>query len=206
MTLSTTLVLAENTSSNRGVCLSDRDVQIAITAMDYIQNRYVWDEMSDLAWDELEGYISSAIDKILSIDTCGGGVSVATIGAKISRTTVQSKVSADTKIIFDAEIFDTDNMSDLVTNDDRITIVADGYYQVVLNVELTGTGSTEAQRSAQIWLNGTFAQQTFVATPRGLTIQCVAVLSLVSGDYIQAYFGTTLSAGINNASLSVIGV
>lgn len=79
--------------------------------------------------------------------------------AKIHRTTDLTTVSSTTYVTFDVEDIDSDNMVDLVANNDRITINTPGIYvaQFVYRQDST-TGN--------VWIHGGAAGTTRLAASR----------------------------------------
>jgi len=103
------------------------------------------------------------------------------------RTSNQSiSANTTTKIAFDTEDFDTDNVYDSTTNY-RFQPSVSGYYQVNLQISWTGVGTTQGQ--GRIQKNGSL--YTYVYTP-GSGFGYSNTLSQVmyfngTTDYIEAY-------------------
>jgi len=111
------------------------------------------------------------------------------VGCKVSRNYNQeiNNVAA-TKILFNVEVVDTDNMFDL-SEPGRINIVADGVYSIHFNVEWTDAVIT-GYRWMAINKNGGSIGFTAYEEPGSGVISIMEmdhIVPMVEGDYIEAY-------------------
>lgn len=204
MVLSSELIETANTPYNRGVCLSDRNVQVILSAMDYVNDRSQWEDMTDSEWDLLQSYMSDAINNVMSLDSCVGGSALEKIATKARRNTAQSQDGSnqETKVIFESADYDYGSMWDVLIPD-RLTIPNDGLYQVTANIEL-GTIGANSSRNMSIWVNGTIrATREFVESKKRVAMNLSVDLELVVGDYLELRWNSSSTSNpINVSALS----
>lgn len=131
----------------------------------------------------------------------GAGTPMSLIAAKVSRTTSQAKVANDTLVLFNSEIYDYDNMVDLVANNDRITIQTSGLYLINGTVDFEFTGLQT--KKCEVWITGVKQHETVLVLTNDSIIECNLHIELEQENYVQLYFGNTGTVGIKSASLSV---
>lgn len=123
------------------------------------------------------------------------GIAIAARGYLVANQAMTT--ATVTVITLTGESFDTHAMHDLVTNNSRITVPQTGKYLVVATV---AHGATSGQVQTRIHKNGAFWSLCAAAgTAFGINLQCVDVMSLAAGDYVElaAYqaSGSTFNAG-----------
>lgn len=100
--------------------------------------------------------------------------------------TIPVTPSAAEVIEWDAEIFDTDDYHDLVTNPERLTVPTDGYYRCVFTLGVDVSSSNRGI-NAYIGVNGSTRQQqvlyTYQSGTDNLSVQIAAVALLSANDY-----------------------
>lgn len=109
-------------------------------------------------------------------------------GAQVYRVPVQSIANNTvTAVQFDTEAWDTDGMATLGTNNDRLTIMRNGIYQIVYRHKwvVSSLGTT---RLTALDIN---SAGTFIAADRRVPLgasDCVVTLTnrLSAGDYVRA--------------------
>lgn len=119
------------------------------------------------------------------------------------RTTNMNVGTADTKVQFNAENFDTGNNYDAVTNF-RFTAPINGFYQLNTNI-LTTTAGAGTAIGLSFYKNGAQVVgpvNDFDAAGTNPGIALSALLQLTAGDYIEVYVGTGVAAKALDASFS----
>lgn len=118
------------------------------------------------------------------------------VGCRVTQSTnTLITTSGGTGIIsFDGtETYDTDAMHSTVTNPDRVSAPSDGYYHIIAQVEVDDSTATTSGL-AEVWLetngSGVKIARSIQWTEGslsafGVAVQCAAVLSLSSGDYVR---------------------
>lgn len=93
--------------------------------------------------------------------------------------------SSEQTVPLPSELFDTSGFHDPSTNNSRITVPAGlaGFYTIVAQMSyvFNGTGT----RTAAIYLNGTKVGDAGVNDGTSSSPQCVSVLNLAEGDYVE---------------------
>lgn len=153
--------------------------------------------------------VGSGVDSDLLDGVQGAGYALvahthANIGARVYHNANQSIADATwTPIACNAELWDTSNFHDLVTNNSRITIPAGGAgkYLVVANVAFASNAT--GYRAIQIYANGatTLATTNTNAVNGTETWVCVTtILNLSAGDYIEVMAFQNSTGALNVVS------
>jgi len=121
------------------------------------------------------------------------------ICAQVRSTANQSISNAtNTTITYDAEVFDTDSMADLGTNDERLTIKTAGKYLIIFNCAFASNAT--GYREAFLYLNGdTATQVTTIPATSGRRTSCglAWVQSFSVDDYIQVQVSQNSGGALN---------
>lgn len=67
MTINPDWVNEQSAVVTRSVLLSEQTQVLMLTAIDYIDNRYHWDDMTDAEWETLRGKIVDAMSQVLEV-------------------------------------------------------------------------------------------------------------------------------------------
>lgn len=155
--------------------------------------------------DNAVGTSEIAASAVTSAKMATNSVLAAAIGtlprAKVKRAAAQSiSNGTETVFAFDTEEFDTDNMHDNTTNNNRITIVTAGLYQAGLLVNWVA--ATGVQRQIALRKNGVsqvFDIEPVVSGSVGVYTRVQSPFEMAVGDYFDAT-GVQDSGGSLNAN------
>lgn len=105
-----------------------------------------------------------------------------------------------TALTFNAELYDTDTLHDNAANTSRFTIPAglDGYWVSMVQVDYAAS-AVGGRREAELRKNGV-THIARVRIPPGsvqVRVQCVAVVNMVAGDYIEGGANQDSGAALN---------
>ena len=126
------------------------------------------------------------------------------IAAQIRSTSDQTIANATNTIVtFDAEVFDTDGMATLGTNDERLTIQTAGKYLCVFSGQFAASGT--GYREAFFYLNNSTATEvvTIPATSgRRTPVVLTWVGSFSVDDYIQVQVSQSSGGNLSLATVN----
>jgi hypothetical protein len=128
--------------------------------------------------------------------------------ARATTSTASIPNGAATPIPLGTEIYDTDNIHDLVTNTSRFTCRTPGVYNITGYVAMPGTAG---QRYAYILYNGSVVLQTSLDTNgAGYYMSPSTQLNLNVGDYVEvAAFqntGSTVTGVTGHLAMALVGL
>lgn len=122
---------------------------------------------------------------------------------RVKKSADQNTNEVEATITWGQEDFDTDNMHDNVTNNERLTAPVAGKYLAVLNVVATTTGGTNAIFRIKNDTGALQAQGVTTGLMGGLSLS--VPVSLAAAGYVYATFRTVASgqsANIESATLA----
>lgn len=158
---------------------------VAIGTLYFVTDEDVLERSDGTSWAE----VAINTDAHAGIDHTGitgvGGSTPAFSGARVYHNASQT-IANNTwvTLAFNSEHFDTDAYHDAVTNNSRLTIPSDGYYEIGANVEwefeLTG------MRGLAIKRDGTTFIAEVVTAPAGLPAHNISTIdSFTAGQYVE---------------------
>lgn len=104
-------------------------------------------------------------------------------GCVVERSTDQTAIALNDKILFNAELYDTDSIHDTTTNTSRLTVPS-GVTKVKLSAAIYGSGVTgyEVYKNGVLLTSGGMGVTVNSILPNGVTS---AVLVVTAGDYFE---------------------
>jgi hypothetical protein len=127
----------------------------------------------------------------------GNNVPAVQPAARVYHSAAQSiPTGVATTLNFDSERFDTDNIHDTVTNNDRLTCRTSGKYVVGAGVHFTGAGGN--YRQLILLVNGTIYaidRRPPLGGGVGLQSHLNTTVDLRAGDYVQVQYGHDIGSG-----------
>lgn len=190
-------VFSASGSVNRAILLSERTQLIAIKAMQTAEIRENWDEMTDLSWDDLEDYIGSALEEILTVQEAGMTANY----QEVERTTTQAvPANTLTKISFA-------NPSGLPDGDVNVPIFTGGICTVTARAYV-GAGSAGLQYARLLHNGSVIAKDDNRSNSTLQYFELTHVLEVDDGDTFSvevfALNGTTVQASEFTPKISMV--
>lgn len=188
MPLSTDEILAQADDINLPVLLSEQSLLAFILAIDYIDNRSAWDDMSDADWNVIEGILADATTQILTEDESGGGgVSIET--KNVARSSIFTVTGTQNDYPLDWNVGDYDS-----SDNSRVYIENTGRFIITLNLDFDSAGAFFIR--PDLYHNTTKVAGFIGSNAANRAISLSVTLDMTAGDYIQIKLNTNGTASV----------
>lgn len=199
MTIDITDINLADTSQDRGVLLSEQTQLILLSALSYVENRFVWDVADDTEWDELQAKIAESEKQVLTIESAP--IMGVFIGCKVRKNATQSITTAGGENIITWQVvdFDSDGFFDSGVSPTAMVIPSgmSGKYLCMFSGQ---NNNIAANRTMSIWKNTT---QEARVQEVGETLQQSVVsvlLDLDEGDEIFCSMTSSTNSTLQNTA------
>ena len=105
-------------------------------------------------------------------------------------------VGVSTTCVYDTELWDTNNMANVVVNNDRLTIVTNGVYMVDGGVNTIFSPTTVTSNAVLLTKNGTaFAENKADSSNPTYPVHALSIIPCVAGDILRMNYLWTGTGG-----------
>ena len=181
MTFDASFVTDLDDTVERVVLLSEQTQQIILMAIDSLNYRSAWDEMSDSEWDDLYGRIGDALTQTLLEQSGGASVNVETKDVSLSSGFVISGSQTSYPVDWDTGDYDA-------TDNSKVYVENDGRFILTLNVDFDSASSNRGE--PEIWVNGSLYAKLIQSSAANRSYSLSTTIELSSGDYVQLKVST----------------
>lgn len=201
MAISNTDILNADSAITRAILLSEQTQLILLSAMSFVENRQVWVEMSDSAWDDFENIIAECFKQVLVEDSSSGGtVAQFRTVARISST---QSISAGTPTAIQWNTgadYDSGNPTRLNISENGLATIACGVH---FTAGTAPVGYVEIRKNG-----GTIKARHDLSVVGTNYLQIACIDGVNNGDYYEVLISTnqtsTLQVSTHVPNLSAL--